>query len=227
MKPKILHLVGVVAVLGLPLVMFASPIDLVPPGLNPGDQYRIVFVTSTTTAATSSDFSYYDTFVNDAANAPGSLLQSLGATWQAIVSTDRISAADHIGDFSVPVFLVNGLEVATGSQQLWSGQILAPISLDEQGSAGAPVAWTGTGPDGSLDDPLGGSPASVGCTIVNTAQWIDFEPPNANTSVALPLYGISSILTVPEPGNVGMLVIGAVLLIAVRFILKAGAARAV
>src|SRR5689334_8868782 len=93
---------GLLAILSLPLTISASPVELVPPGLQAGDQYRLVFVTSSVTAATSSDISYYDNFVNNAANASGSLLQPLGATWQAIASTEAVSAADHIGTFSVP-----------------------------------------------------------------------------------------------------------------------------
>lgn len=157
----VVTLAGFFAILTLPCLAFGAPVELVPTGLNPGDQYRLVFVTSTTTTATSGQISDYDQFVNDAANASGSLLESLGATWQAIVSTSNISAANHIGTFSVPVFLVDGVEVATGSQQLWSGQILAPISVDEQGNAAAPFVWTGTGPNGGQDDPLGQSPASI------------------------------------------------------------------
>jgi hypothetical protein len=38
---------------------------VVPPGLNPGDQYRLVFVTAGTRNATSSDINDYNTFVTN------------------------------------------------------------------------------------------------------------------------------------------------------------------
>jgi hypothetical protein len=214
----IFHLVALLAIFAIPV--FASPVYLVPPGLHDGDQYRLIFLTSATTSATSEDISYYDSFVNDVANGPQSLLQPLGATWQAIVSTSTVSAADHLGPFSVPVYLVDGQQVADGSQGLWSASVTTPlgedVSIDEKGDpATSPfLAWTGTRPDGSQADPLGGAAATVGCTIVNTSQWIDYL--DENTSQSLPLYGISSILTVPEPETFGMLFSGGLLLIVAK-----------
>ena len=49
----------------------ATPIDTVPTTLSPGDQYRLAFVTSTTTAATSSNIADYNTFVNNLATTAG------------------------------------------------------------------------------------------------------------------------------------------------------------
>ena len=49
----------------------ATPIDTVPTTLSPGDQYRLVFVTSTTTTATSTDINTYNTFVNNLAITAG------------------------------------------------------------------------------------------------------------------------------------------------------------
>src|ERR1035437_10826646 len=55
-----------VAVAGIASRSDAGPI---PAGLNPGDKYRLVFVTSTTTDATSPDISYYKSFVTNMADA--------------------------------------------------------------------------------------------------------------------------------------------------------------
>ena len=43
----------------------ADLIIATPSGLNPGNQFRIVFLTVATTEATSSDIAYYNTFVNN------------------------------------------------------------------------------------------------------------------------------------------------------------------
>jgi len=207
----------------LVMLGMASPavgFDLIPPGLEPGDQYRIVFVTSFTTTAESGNISDYDKIVTDAAAASGSILQSLGATWQAIVSTDSESAFDHIGGtFSVPIFRVDGIEVATGSSQLWSGTLLDSILLDQTGSpAAGTVVWTGTGTDGLQDNPLGGATPLDGCTTVTTPQWIDLQVATSN-SLTFPLYGISSILTVPvpEPGIGGTILIGMLVVASLKF----------
>ncbi len=66
-----------------------------PTGLNPGDQFRIVFVTQGTTAANSSDISTYDTFVTNQANS--ATYNGATITWQAIGSTPSVNAIDHIG----------------------------------------------------------------------------------------------------------------------------------
>ena len=62
------------AIAGIASRLYADPI-IVPPGLNPGDKYRLVFVTSTTTDATSPDISYYNSFVTNVADdVPESLV---------------------------------------------------------------------------------------------------------------------------------------------------------
>jgi len=76
--------------LGLLVLTIASPSAnaaavTVPPGLNPGDTYRLVFVTAGTISASSGLNSTYNNFVTNQANLGG--LGVLGATWKAVVST--------------------------------------------------------------------------------------------------------------------------------------------
>jgi hypothetical protein len=71
----------------------AIPIT-VPTGLNPGDEYRLAFVTSTTRDATSSDITVYNGFVTASANAVTELAL-LGSTWTAIASTPTADARDN------------------------------------------------------------------------------------------------------------------------------------
>ncbi len=74
----------------------AVPI-LVPTALNPGDQYMLAFVSSTTRDGTSSDIADYDTHVQNAANAQGGGLENM--TWNAIASTSSVDAKDNVGNF--------------------------------------------------------------------------------------------------------------------------------
>jgi hypothetical protein len=60
---------------------------IVPPGLNPGDKYRLVFVTSTTSGAQSSGIGNFNAFVTASAE-----LAALGTTWSAIASTPATHA---------------------------------------------------------------------------------------------------------------------------------------
>lgn len=222
------------ALSGSAIGLYASSIDVLPPGLNPGDQYRLIFITSAGITAKSDNIADYDAFVSEVANA--SPLGSLGATWQAIVSTPTVSAADHLGASPVPIYRLDGQEVAagtTGPQGLWSDGLNNPnphrssVLFDEKGDNAQLVsnipgsniqniqlAWTGTAEDGSAENPLGGAlNFGVGCTIVADIRWIDYQD-FGDSSTLLPVYGISSVLTVPlpEPGPLGTLLTGTLLL---------------
>jgi len=86
-----------------------------PAGLNPGDTFRIVFVTDGTTAPTSDNIVDYNTFVtNDATTESGGgvYYRSTALTWSAIASTSRISAYTNTNSGTgASVWLVNGPEV--------------------------------------------------------------------------------------------------------------------
>src|ERR1035437_9485325 len=86
--------------------------------VNPGDLFRLVFVTSTTTVATSPDISYYNSFVTNVADAVPELL-ALNATWTVIGSTSAVSAATNIGASNSGIYRLDGLEVAAGTAALF------------------------------------------------------------------------------------------------------------
>ena len=66
----------------------------VPPGLNPGDSYRLAFVTSTGIDATSPVIATYNSFVTAVAGTVPELV-ALGTTWAAIGSTTTVHAHDN------------------------------------------------------------------------------------------------------------------------------------
>jgi len=72
----------------------AGSIDLVPPGLSPGDQYRLAFLTSAGINGTSADIATYDNFVNTFVDETTSL-EALGGTWSAIATTINEAIHDH------------------------------------------------------------------------------------------------------------------------------------
>jgi hypothetical protein len=114
-----------------------------PTGLNPGDQFRFVFVTTTTTFATSSDLSTYDNIVSS--DATGYTYGGISPIWKAIVSNSIIDARDHIGLQStsvVPLYTVNGNNVSGGN--LWSGNLLSPMNASISGTLLNTNVWTGT-----------------------------------------------------------------------------------
>jgi hypothetical protein len=218
------------ALVGLASRSDAGPIIVVPPTLSPGDTYRLVFVTSTTRDATSTDIVDYNNFVSTAANSV-SALAALGASWTAIGSTATMSAFDNIGGpFSEGVYRLDGGLVAPGLTfffALPSDAHLLPIDINELGATvpDPTTVWTGTLPLGTVNPPfpLGGSVQSTWGLALPGAPvgWVfQFFSP---IGTAMPLYAISSPLTVPagggevpEPGTIGMTALGGALLFLAR-----------
>lgn len=190
--------------------------DLVlPDGLNPGDQYRIVFVTEGVRDATSINISDYNQFVSDEANRPGSLVSGLNVDWTAIGSTASVNARTNSGTdptpsgpTGVPIFRVDGTtKVADDYDDLWDGTVDEPITLDQFGTMVSSMAgkfvFTGTNVDGlsSAGSELGDDNSVLtgfsfpGVTDFNWSGSLFLD-----SSVPRSLYGISGVLTaVPEP----------------------------
>jgi hypothetical protein len=191
----------------------AVPITI-PTGLNTGDQYRLAFVTSSETFrdATSTDIADYNAFITGAANAVPSLL-ALDTTWTAIASTSTVDARDNTGTdpgtaVGVPIYLLNDTRIANNNADLWDGSIPTRLQIDQNGDVrwGVTRVWTGTGADGTASEPLGGATPRTGLWSYTTSRWIVYDlKPSTDT---YSLYGISGILTVPEPSTALLLGLG-------------------
>jgi hypothetical protein len=144
---------------------------LVPPGLRPGDQFRVVFVSSASRNAASSDIADYDRFITNLAVSAG-IDTYFGApiTWQALGSTATVVANSRLpASATSPAFYrLDGALVATSTGDLWDGSLSNPINVTETGVAAPPfaLAWTGTSPNGNIQalDPLGGALVQEGIT---------------------------------------------------------------
>jgi hypothetical protein len=177
----------------------ASIILSSPAGLNPGDNFRFVFVTDGIRDATSTNIADYDSFVN--AQAGGATYDGAVVNWLAIGSTDSIDAIDHVGQATAPVYLSNGSLVTTSTTAagLWSRTILHAINLDLADNPVPPFTfvWSGTNPFGTgFGGPLGSVTPQVGSPFDTFDSWIDSGRSNSGDS--RPFYGISSVLTVPQ-----------------------------
>lgn len=199
----------------------AGSILLTPPGLNPGDQFRFVFVTSGIRDATSSHIADYDSFVT--IQAGGATYDGAVIDWIAIGSTDSVDAIDHVGQGNTPVFLSDGSVVAptTTAAGLWQGAIAHPIHLDLDGNPVDPLffVWTGTNPFGTgFGGPLGSPRPQTGSTTDTLDAWVaSGSSPGADPRH---LYGISTVLTVPEatvPGPSAFTLLGTAIAIGSRY----------
>jgi hypothetical protein len=199
----------------------ASAAISTPAGLNPGDHFRIVFVTSTGTTATSPNIADYDLFVSNLANAAGldTYLNDPLVTWQAIGSTLSATnptgvAANGAGRLPVsasPVsfVLLDGTKVALSTADLWDGSILNAIDTTEFGNTLQDNVWTGSTYDGyeytsPLSNALGSSSPIIGFSFQIGSSWASSFLSSASS--VLPLYGVSQELvvpgTVPEPASI-------------------------
>jgi len=92
-----------------------------------GDTYRFAFTSSGLTTATSPDINYYNTFVQNLANAsPLNVGAAQGATWKAIASTASVDARDNtstniaVNGSGEAIYLLDGTTiVATDYAHLW------------------------------------------------------------------------------------------------------------
>ncbi|BDC48941.1 hypothetical protein F183_A12570 [Bryobacterales bacterium F-183] len=189
-----------------------------PTGLNPGDRYRLVFVTSVTRDGLSANISDYDQFVNTAAHASGSIVASLSSMqWLAIASTSTTDAFTHIGGaFTVPVYRLDGLRVAANAAGLWSASLQNPIVVDETGANTVGLVWTGTNYDGSPypgfhlglgSGAAGGSDKVDGCWIVCQAETGSVPHSVYAISATDLIFGASPV-SVPEPGELATWMLG-------------------
>jgi len=147
-----------------------------PTGLNPGDQYRLVFITSTTRDAASTDIADYNAFVNTAAALNSDLD---GISWTAIGSTATVDARDNTSTTGtgVPIYLLNDTAIADDYADLWDGSIDNILDRDESGGEQYnKVVWTGTTSAGVKDGSLAlgtGGEVTFGKSNLATGSWID------------------------------------------------------
>ena len=183
-----------------------AALTLRPGGLNEGDLFRVLFISSARRDALSSDISVYDSFIASLAAVAGiDTYFGTPVTWQVLGSTFAVSAIDRVALDSVALFSMSGVQVANSGADLWDGSIDAPILADEGGRFNEGLVYTGTRPDGrAADDPLGGRAllitelglSSIGVTDRN---WVSAGVGGGDTRRFM--YGVSSVLTVPPALN--------------------------
>lgn len=87
-------------------------------GLGPGDSFRLMFVTTTTTSAESADILHYDRKAIDAAIRNGHQKTDAGVSfapeYRALVSTATVDARENTATTGrgVPIYWMNGNKVA-------------------------------------------------------------------------------------------------------------------
>ena len=197
--------VVVCAVLGLALP--APGGIIVPPGLNPGDSYHLIFVTSTSRDATSGDINDYHAFVNAAADT-SPLSGVPDVNWYAIASTTGGAVAKDLFSDTAPRYEIDGSPLVAadyaamwGTMDPWVDVDLGKFTLSEQGVAVADdtKVYTGTNTDGTPHTWKLGSGSEhtrVGFVGRTNHNWIDCTGSGDPSTNEHRLYAISEKLTV-------------------------------
>ena len=205
--------------------------DLIPAGLDSGDEFRLLFVTANTRDATSSDIADYDSFVQSSAAgtlAGGShaAIRRYSSLFKALGSTSTVDARDHLGmnpgndeHKSAPVYWLNGGRIAYGSVDVWDGAWAsqsAAASRTELGAVStyfnAQSVFTGSNADGTKHATafLGGASAVIaGTPLAAGTNPVISETPSR--TLTLPLLGVSPVFRVglvPVPVSVDLSGVG-------------------
>jgi len=201
---KMLLVIGLTLLfLGIP-PSHAAPIT-VPSGLNPGDPYRLVFVTRGQTQATCDNMYYYNRFVTTEA-ASVDALWDLKTEWTAIASTAVVDAVSNTEtpwpdvSSSAPVYNLAGELVALNLHEMFVTSLLAPIATFPRGGSVQgedDIVWTGTGRNGNIVGPLGDRWICTYGRAGEIWEWAQagcIEPENAAR-----LYAMSGVLQTPQP----------------------------
>ena len=204
----------------------AQVVDLVlqPPGLDRGDQYRLIFVTSQQRDALSTNIDDYNQFVQSVADA-SPVVGSWGLDWKAIASTDAVDARDNVNananDEVLPVFRVDGSVFANVGDPIFipgGNPRTARVRFTELGTLPTPfddppnsggfrgaAVWTVTDGDGTANVPLGGSPRTGDLATIGDTEFgsfLGYTNGFQRLEVGAHFYALSEVVTaVPEPSS--------------------------
>jgi hypothetical protein len=185
---------------------YGASIITTPASLAPGTQYQLVFVTEDGFSASSTSISDYNTDVSNEAALNSTLAAfdtANSVTWTIIGSTSSVNANVNAPSSGL-VYGLDGDEVASGSATLYSGSLLSPIDIDQNGDPLFPNTWTGSNSAGTaaggLND-LGQIFPEFGVAGLTVGAWIADNDDDVEFSLEN-LYALSSVITVPSSASV-------------------------
>ena len=166
--------------------------------VGPGGKFRLLFVTSGKTAATSTSISTYNAFVQDAANA-NATLRPFRSQFRALVSTATVDARDNTATTGtgVPIYWVQGAKVADDHADFYDGSWDSVAGKTESGGTVTrnAVPWTGSKNDGTKSvRPAGTERTSLG-TLLGLSSSPISGGGHAESSRRSTLYALSPVLT--------------------------------
>ena len=193
---------------------YVVPADwgLIPTGLGAGAEFRLIFRTSGTRNAASTDIADYNTFVQTAASSGHADIQQYSSTIRVLGSTAAVDARDNTvttytaDDKGVAIYWLGGAKVADDYEDFYDGSWSnGDAGKDEHGADRAPEAiflqavgtFTGSVPNGTEAATGLGASRGLGASSVRLG-----EPFSGSTSVSNanlgPFYGLSGVFRVAD-----------------------------
>ena len=162
--------------------------SLLPSGLSPGDQFRLVFLSSMKRNGSSSNIAGYNTFIQNRAAAGHTDIQAYSSGFRVVGCTQAVDARDNThttytgADKGVPIYWLNGAKVADDYQDFYDG------SWDEERNDKNELGANAHDTAHATNYPI------TGCEHNGTESHV------SGTSYAL---GKGSIVTIGGPNNSG------------------------
>ena len=185
---------------------------LKPSGLGGGDQFRLIFLSSTGDPASSSDIEDYNDFVRDTVGGGHAAIQAYGAAFNVVGCTASIDARDNTHttytstNKGVPIYWLNGAKVADEYEDFYDGSWdeeaidknqLGFNGLDTSNATNYP--WTGCDDDGTEATGMALGDASPRVGRPNSTATGNGPIGSVTTEANIshrPMYGLSAVFTV-------------------------------
>ena len=202
----------------VPITEVPADWSLVPSGLQEGDQFRLLFISSAPRNASPSEIATYNTWIQARAANGHTDIQDYSSSFQAVGSTEDMDARDNTyttytsSDKGVAIYWLGGNKVADDYEDFYDEDWDEEASMkNESGTAESGVtAWTGSDHDGT--EMLQGTPETSRALGNSNNAWVRFGKTNsdehgplsgatANRSNNKRIYGLSGVFEVVAGNN--------------------------
>ena len=201
----------------LPATTISPTWSLIPAGFSPGDQFRLVFLSSTTRDGSSSGIADYNTFIQNRAVAGHTDIQAYSMGFRVVGCTTAVDAHDNTGTTysstykGVPIYWLNGAKAADDYEDFYDGSWDEEASnKNELGANGPNISHTANYPITGCDHDGTESRISSISYALGSGSGVRAGVPNnsgssngpisssifASSSNSRPMYGLSEVFEV-------------------------------
>ena len=172
----------------------------VPDGIEPGDSFRLLFVTSSTRDASSSNIADYNAFVQSAAGSNAGL-KPFKDGFTALISTGSVNVKDNAATTGagVPIHWLGGEKAADDYADFYDLSWDSVSGKTETGGSYTGLVWTGGNGYGATSLRSYAGAAQVRMGDLSDATLPLGAPTTRAASEAYPFYALSPVFTVAEP----------------------------